>query len=249
MTTVVVVVLLAVIVAGLVGAGVVQRRSEHAVADFTDRDLTFYQVAYLAGGPKRVAETALAYLTWAGLIEVREGARAIAARGAHRRQADFAPVERALLATTPPEGGSPAYALGAAREAAAWVEGELAGLVIPRRVAATIAAIAIIPAMIAGVLAVALIVVLGGDGIGFLPVVPVLSVFVALAASVTRTPLTALGKAAVSRLSDLYDEDLRVAAAGVTSLPIERGLYLVALYGRPAMTGGLAALRRVTGSR
>jgi hypothetical protein len=31
----------------------------------------------------------------------------------------------------------------------------------------------------------------------------------------------------------------------VTSLPIERGLYLVAVFGRSVMTGELAPLRRV----
>jgi uncharacterized protein (TIGR04222 family) len=249
MINVVVVVLLAVIGAGVVAAGVLQRRAERSIPAYVERDLTFYQVAFLAGGPKRVAETALAYLTWAGLIDVREGARTIAARGANRKEVELAPVEKALLATTPPEGGSPAFALGAAREAAGFVEEDLSGLIIPRRVAVTIAGTAVAPAVLAGVLAVALIVALGGRQTGLLPAIPVLAAIVALVASLSRTRLTPLGRSLVEHLRDRYDEDLRVAAAGVTSLPIERGLYLVALYGRPAMTGGLAPLRRVTGAR
>jgi uncharacterized protein (TIGR04222 family) len=249
--TAIVVALLAVIAAAVVAALVLQRRAESTQPSLMDRDLTFYQVAYLAGGARRVAETALSYLIWAGLVDVREGARTVALRGAPSKDAELAPVERALVATIPAHGGSPTYALGAAREAARFVEDGLGGLIVPSKLATLVAVTAVAPSLLAGTIAIAVMVALRSRGapLGFMPVVPVLGLVVALVISVGRSRLTTSGRAALTHLLDLYDSDLNVAAAGVTSLPIERGLYLVALYGRPAMTGGLSGLRRITGSR
>jgi hypothetical protein len=57
--------------------------------------------------------------------------------------------------------------------------------------------------------------------------------------------LTNAGRAALAEEARRVRDDLETAQVGVTSLPIERGLYLVAVFGRSVMTGELAPLRRV----
>jgi hypothetical protein len=82
-------------------------------------------------------------------------------------------------------------------------------------------------------------------GVGFLPVVAVVAVIVVLTALPRGVRLTDAGRAVLRAERERFDPDLKIARVGVTSLPIESGLYIVALYGGDAMTGELSPLRRI----
>lgn len=212
-------------------------------------DLSFYEVALLAGGPRRVADTALAYLLWAGVVEVRETSRKLVLRTPPKAGQPLHPWESALVNTISREGSGPAFPLAAATDAAASIVDALPGLAVaPARAAGPIAA-AVAPAVVAGIGAGLWMWRRSADGLPleFVPLVPLMAAAVTLVAIRDRPRATRRGRQAVEALRRTYDADLAVAAAGVTSLPVERAMYVVALYGRPALTGGLSALRTVLG--
>jgi uncharacterized protein (TIGR04222 family) len=248
-----VVVLLVVIGLGVLAAAARQRRLSAAGRD-TPGELTTYQVAYLAGGSRRVAETALAYLTWANLVEARPGGRRLALVGRPREGVPLHPVERELLGRIPMEGGSPALPLSAAVAAAERSVGtpdlDLAGLVIDRRDRRFLHALVLVPALLSALGAGGLMVALAvrEAPIGLLPTVPLAAAIVSATALADRSFLTRTGREALAALEIRHRRDLALADMAVTSLPIEQGLYVVALRGRPAMTGNLAPLRRVIGA-
>jgi uncharacterized protein (TIGR04222 family) len=206
--------------------------------------VTFYQLAHLAGGRARVAEVAAAYLVWAGLVEARVNARTLALRAAPAADVELAPVERALIATIPPEGGRVAIPMSAARDAARWVEGNLVGLVVAGRQSWMVALPAIVTAVAAAVIS-AGVWLAAETAVGFLPVVSVVAVVVILTALPRGVRLTNAGREVLDVERERFDPDLPIAHVGVTSLPIESGLYIVALYGNDAMTGELSPLRRI----
>ncbi|MGF1666760.1 MAG: TIGR04222 domain-containing membrane protein [Acidimicrobiia bacterium] len=206
--------------------------------------VTFYQLAHLAGGRARVAEVAVAYLVWAGLVEARVNARTLALRAAPAASVELAPVEQALIATIPPEGGRPAIPMSAARDAARWVEGNLVGLVVAARQSWMVALPAMVSAVVAAVISVG-VAWASEISVGFLPVVTVVAAIVVLTALPRGVRLTNAGKEVLDVERERFDPDLPIAQVGVTSLPIESGLYIVALYGNDAMTGELSPLRRI----
>jgi uncharacterized protein (TIGR04222 family) len=206
--------------------------------------VTFYQLAHLAGGRARVAEVAVAYLVWAGLVEARANACTLALRSGPAANVELAPVEQALIATIPPEGGGPGLPMSAARDAARWVEGNLVGLVVAARQSWMVALPAMVSAVVAAVISVGVWLASEVD-VGFLPVVSVVAVIVALTALPRGVRLTNAGREVLEVERERFDPDLPIAQLGVTSLPIESGLYIVALYGNDAMTGELSPLRRI----
>jgi uncharacterized protein (TIGR04222 family) len=247
MTTTATVVLLAVIAAGVVASMVHAAALRAGAATSPAPDLSFYQVAYLAGGRKRVALVAFAYLFWSGLLEIRDGSRTVALLKQPPGDIDLAPVEEAILARVPMEGISTVPVQGAAEVAAGWVADEMPDLVTPPRVAWQLAALAIVPALLALAASLALIVSLdGGESPGLLATVPFVALAVVIVAWAARPGVTRQGRAVLAEAADRYEADLEIASVGVTSLPVERGMYIVALYGRNALTGGLLSLRRVT---
>lgn len=219
-------------------------------SDAPDAELVLYQVAMLAGGPRRVADTALSYLTWSGVVEVRESTNRLVRRVGIGQVPDLHPVEWSALAAINPEGVRPEAALGAAREAARQEVDGLDGLVVDARLR----------------LVLDLAVVLGCGGVvlaaiwwmlasqqpttGFVPLLAVTSLlYMAWWSSTGRPRVTGEGEAVLEQIRSRYDADLEVAALGVTSLSVERAMHLIALYGRDALTGGLSGLRKVlTGS-
>lgn len=208
--------------------------------------LEFYRVAYLAGGRSRVAEVALAYLVWVGLVEVRISTRTVALRSTPAEGAPLAPVERALLATIPAQGGKPTLSMAAARDAAGWLGSEMSGLVVPPRTSLLISLPSIIGSLLAAIVSLGVIIgVSPGTPLGILAIVPVVSLIVLLTTLRRGPRVTKAGRVALDQERDRLDPDLAIAQMGVTSLPIESGLYIVALYGRDAMTGQLAPLARV----
>lgn len=248
--TLVLVVSAALMVAGLAVAAALRARllagGDPAVPP---DDLSFYEVALLAGGPRRVADTALAYLTWAGVLEVRETSRKLVLRTPPRPGQPLHPWEAALVNTISRDGSGPAFPLAAATDAAAAIVDAIPGLAVAPAGAAGPVAAAVGPALVAGVGAGVWMWDRTGRGlpVEFVPLVPLLAAAVILVAIRDRPRATRRGRQAVETLRSHYDDDLTVAAAGVTSLPVERAMYVVALYGRPALTGGLSALRTVLG--
>ncbi|MDH4116259.1 MAG: TIGR04222 domain-containing membrane protein [Acidimicrobiia bacterium] len=238
--------LLVLIAIGVVASAILHGRVSRGSSP--PEELEFYQVAYLAGGPSRVAEVALSYLVWAGLVDVRSAAGSLALVSAPNRAVELAPVEKALVATIPPEGRTPGFPLGAAREAAAGVADRLSGLVVPPGLSLLALAPAVGASIIAAGIATAVMLsVEQGTPTGFLAIVPLVGVIVVLTAVSGRSRLTETGQQALADVRAARADDLALAELGVTSLPIESGLYIVALYGRPAMTGGLLSLRRLLG--
>lgn len=235
--------LLGLMALGVAISSVAHQRAARAGTGPAER-LTFYQLAHLAGGRARVAEVAIAYLVWAGLVEVRVNARTLALRSTPSEGVELAPVERALIAMIPSEGGRAALPMSAAREAARSVEASLGGLVVAGRQSWTVALPALVSAVVAAVISVG--VSLASDiSVGFLPVVAVVAVIVILTALPRGVRLTDAGRAVLGAERERFDPDLEIARVGVTSLPIESGLYIVALYGGDAMTGELSPLRRI----
>lgn len=240
-------VLAAAVVAGAAARSRVVSSQRVAIAP---HELSFYEAALLAGGRRRVADTALAYLVWAGVIEVRERTMRLVLRAPPRSQHPLAPVEEALLSSITMEGVAPALPMARAREAAGWVEHELVGLVVPARARAGVLGVMIVPAVLAAVVAAVWMLgeAVAGRDLGFVPVIPAIAAAVALVAWIDRPLVTREGERVLEELGRQFsDQDLEVAVSGVTSVPIERGLYLVALYGRRAMTGGLSGLRKLLG--
>ncbi|HSJ33586.1 MAG TPA: TIGR04222 domain-containing membrane protein [Acidimicrobiia bacterium] len=209
-------------------------------------DLSLYQVAMLAGGAARVSDTALAYLTWSGMIEIRESTDRLVRIPGMRTVPDLHPVESSILAAVDASGVRPEAAMGAGRQAA-------------REAVALPADLGVAPKLL---LALDLMAV-GGSGLvaswvawwtlsrdgaatGFVPLIGVLAVLYSAWWMFSGRPrITGAGAAGLESIRRQYDSDLALAAVGVTSLPAERAMHVIALYGRDALTGGLSGLRKV----
>ncbi len=210
-------------------------------------DPTFYQAALMAGGRRRVVETALGFLVWAGVIEVREATGQLVLRAAPPAGVRLEPVERALVNSVTMEGTPAGFPLSAAALAAADLEREMGDLMLSPRITAIIRFVTL---LVLGVTAVVVgwwteVRLAAGADVGWVPVLALLAVALGVWVAVAPPPVTGSGRQALERLRRRYDPDLEIAAIGVTSLPVERAMYVVALYGREALTGGLLSLRNI----
>jgi hypothetical protein len=85
-----------------------------------------------------------------------------------------------------------------------------------------------------------------GAAAGFVPLVGTLALVYAIWWALYGRPrVMGAGETCLERIRRDYDSDLALAAVGVTSLPAERAMHVIALYGRDALTGGLSGLRKV----
>jgi uncharacterized protein (TIGR04222 family) len=238
----------AVVLAVTVVGGVSYRR---AVVRSRRRDRgyepTVYQLAAMVGGERRVAEVAACFLVWTGTFEPRENTKRVVLAAAPNPNTEFHPVEIAMINTAGLEGASAAAVMGAGRAAAEAVPGDVPALAID---ADTRGRLAAIPGVVGSVVAL----VLGwwlldassaGNALGWAPVVFGVSLVVAGTAFVDPPFATEAGRRVIERRRTETEPDLQAAAAGVTNLPLVRGLTLVALYGKPAMTGNLIGLRNL----
>lgn len=209
-------------------------------------ELALYQLAMLAGGPKRVSDTALSYLTWVGMIDVRESTDRLVRITANTSVSDLHPVERAILGTITAVGVKPAAAVGAGRQAARDHVRGLDGLVVTPAglfVSGLVVAIGC-GSVLAG--AVWWLMTHSSPTTGFVPLLALLAVVYAIWwLAVGRPRTTGTGAQHLERVRSRYDGDLEVVAIGVTSLPMPRAMEIIALYGRDALTGGLSSLRKV----
>lgn len=208
---------------------------------------SFYQVAYLAGGRRRVAETALGYLILLGVVEVREQTRRLVLRTPPRPDDPLQPVELALVNSIPMDGIGPALPLAAARDGARRVEPTMGGLCIPP---ATAVALRALTATLSLVVALGVAVwsvgrLTSGLGMGWAPLLVPLAVGLGVWGGSARPIRTTVGRRLLAEMRRRHDPDLGMAAIGVTSLPAERAMYIVALYGRQMLTGGLLGLRNL----
>ncbi|GEM_PF-3416637 len=208
---------------------------------------TFYQAALMAGGRRRVVETALGFLVWAGVLEVRERTGCLVLRALPPPGARLEPVERALVNSVTAEGTPLSMPLAAASLAAAEMERRMEGLMPPPWLTAVVRFTTLV------VLGVTVVVagwwmeqrLAAGLDIGLVPLVALAGFGMGWWVLVAPSPVTGTGRASLERLRRRHDPDLEIASIGVTSLPLERAMYVVALYGRDALTGGLGSLRRV----
>lgn len=211
-----------------------------------DVELSLYQVAMLAGGPSRVSDTALSYLTWAGMLEVRESTDRLVRLPGMKAIPDMHPVELSILAAVDPAGVRPEAAMGSGRQAARETVSGLSGLVVEPavRTALDLVILAGCGAVVAG--AVWWTAARDGSSAGFVPLLGLTAfVYAAWWFAVGRPRVSGAGLALLEQIREKYDSDLQVAAIGVTSLPVERAMHVIALYGRDALTGGLSGLRKV----
>ncbi len=216
------------------------------IGEASDQDLTLYQIALLAGGPGRVSDTALSYLAWAGMIEVRESTDRLVRVVGVNTVPDLHPVELSVLGTIDAVGVRPEAAIGAGRLAAQREVRGLTGLVIEplTRLALAGTVVAGCGAVVAG--AAWWAASADPNTTGFVPLLALISVLYAGWWLLGGQPrLTGGGLATLESIRSRFDEDLEVAAIGVTSLPVERAMHVIALYGRDALTGGMSALRKV----
>lgn len=216
------------------------------LGDTPVRDLTLYQVAMLAGGPGRVSDTALAYLTWAGMIEVRESTNRLVRLVGVDTVPDLQPMEVAILGAIHPAGIRPEAAMSSGRRMARSEVNGLDGLIVDHVRAAV--ATGLVLAGSGGVLVASAwwMATAPAGTRGFVPLIALIAVVFGgwwLAAG--RPRLTRSGRRLLEGIRSRYDGDLQIAAIGVTSLPVERAMHVIALYGRDALTGGLSALRKV----
>lgn len=208
--------------------------------------LTLYQVAMLAGGPGRVSDTALSYLVWSGMLEVRDITDRLVRVVGINTVADLHPVELAVLGAVDPNGVRPEAAMGAGRMAARdHVEG-LAGLAVGSREGRWLDGIALVGS--GSVVGSGLWWLAAEDRtqIGFVPLMVLLAILYGIWWFASGRPRrTRAGDEVLEAMRRHYDEDLEIAAVGVTSLSLERAMHIIALYGRDALTGGLSGLRKV----
>jgi uncharacterized protein (TIGR04222 family) len=210
-------------------------------------ELTAYQVALLAGGRRRVAETALAYLTWAGVIDARESTKSLVLKAAPPKDTLLLEVERALVGSIAPSGTQPTMPLASAKEGARQIEASVTGLVIAESKRTALTLLTVLPSFVISAMGVAWGAqrVSAGLTVGFGPLIPVVAVIYGIWSLAVPPFLTSRGRRVLEKARVKYDEHLKVAQFGVTSLPVDQGMYLVALYGRDAMTGGLIPLQNV----
>lgn len=238
-----------VLVAGISAGAVMRVRAVSSSSPPDSDELSFYQLAYLSGGRKRVAETALAFLVWVDILEVRERTHRVVLRTPPASDQPLHPVEIAVLNLVPMDGIAVVIPRNAAAEMATRLVDELSGWLVSRSRLRVIRLVTALPAL--GVASVAGWWSVTNWGrempIGLLPVIGLAAVAVLLVSMVDRPVLTSHGVQTLETARAGLDDDLAVASSGVTSLRVERGIYVVALYGRQAMTGGLAGLRKVLG--
>lgn len=209
-------------------------------------DLSLYQVAMLAGGPGRVSDTALAYLTWSGMLEVRESTDRLVRIPGMRIVPDLHPVEVSVLAAVDSAGVRPEAAMGAGRQAAREAVSLPSGLVVEPRMLAVLDVLAVGGCCLVAAWVAWWSLVKNGSTAGFVPLVGVLAVVYAVWWTFYGRPrVMGDGEACLERIRRDYDSDLALAAVGVTSLSVERAMHVIALYGRDALTGGLSGLRKV----
>ena len=236
----------ALLAATMIAALLLSRSLRGAPGRVSPGELTLYQVAMLAGGASRVCDTALGYLTYAGYIEVRESTDRLVLRANARTADALHRVEIAILAALDPVGVRPEAAMGAGRKAAREFVHVPDSLVrSPGRMA--LADLVVLGGSSAAVVAAAWW-VLASEVVttGFVPLLAGLGVVLAAWwIWVGRPRLSRNGKEILEYLRQGFDSDLTVASIGVTSLPIERAMRIIALYGRDALTGGLSGLRKV----
>lgn len=211
-----------------------------------DRDLALYQVAMLAGGPQRVSDTALSFLTWSGMMEVRESTdRLVRVVGIHTVP-DIHPIEASILRATDATGVKAGAAMAAGRAAARAHISGLEGLTVtPISFLASALTVGIgCGAVVTG--AAWWVAASDSPTTGFVPLVALAAlVYAGWWLSAGRPRVTAAGQGALDRIRSRYDDDLQIAAIGITSLPLEKAMNVIALYGRDALTGGLSGLRKV----
>lgn len=208
-------------------------------------ELSLYQVALLAGGPARAADTALAYLAWSGMIEVREAADRLARPPGVLATPDLHPVELSVLEAVDPLGVRPEAAMAVGRRAARQSVGGLDGLVVGPIGRAVDLAVVGGCALVGGWAGWRGLISPSGEP-GTVALVALLALFYAgWWMTAGRPRLTRAGQAALESVRGRYDHDLALAAVGVTSLPLDRAMPVIALYGRDALTGGLSGLRKV----
>lgn len=210
------------------------------------QDLVLYQVAMLAGGPSRVSDTALSYLTWKGMVDVRESTdRLVRIAGPHSLP-DLHPVEASILGTITAVGVKPAAAMAAGRQAARDHIAGLDGLTVsPGGVFASGLAVLVGCGLVV-LGAVWWLLANPAGAIGFVPLIALMAlVYAGWWVTAGRPRTTASGEAVLERKRSRYDADLEIVAIGVTSLPIQKAMEVIALYGRDALTGGLSSLRKV----
>lgn len=209
-------------------------------------DLVLYQLAMLAGGPTRVSDTALSYLTWQGLVDVRESTDRLVRIGGPLSLPDLHPVEASILGSITAVGVKPAAAMAAGRQAARDHVAGLEGLTVsPGGVLVSGLAVLVgCGAVVVG--AVWWLMATTSGTIGFVPLIALMAlVYAAWWVTAGRPRTTASGEAVLERKRSRYDADLQVVAIGVTSLPMQKAMEVIALYGRDALTGGLSSLRKV----
>lgn len=209
-------------------------------------DLTLYQVAMLAGGPGRVSDTALSFLAWSGMLEAREiSDRLVRAIGVNPVP-DLHPIELAVLGAVDPTGVRPEAATGAAKVAAVEHVSGLEGLVVdPVRGRLVDLAVLLGCGGVAGA-GLWWLAAQEAGSTGFVPLVILVALLHAGWWFFSGRPRrTREGDSLVEALRRRYDRDLEIAAIGVTSLPLDRAMPIIALYGRDALTGGLSGLRKV----
>ena len=199
----------------------------------------------MVGGERRVAEVAAAFLVWIGTFEVRENTKRIVVAAAPSPNTDFHPVEVAMLNAAGLEGAPVGIVLGAGRAAAETIPDEIAALAIGHEARGRLAAV---PGVVGSVVALVLgwwmlVTSAAGDPLGWVPVLFGVALVVAGTAFIDPPYATDAGLRLIEERRTESEGDLDDAALGVTSLPLVRGLSLVALYGRPAMTGNLIGLR------
>ena len=224
--------------------GLVARRLVTA-GEAADRDLTLYQVAMLAGGATRVSDTALAFLTWSGMIEVRESTDRLVRVVGAESVPDHHPVEVAVLSALDRSGVRPEVAMAAGRSTARREVVGLEGLVVDRVRGGLLTGFVTLAS--AAVLVSALWwITRAGSTSGFVPLIAVVAVvFPGWWLMAGRPRVSRSGQRTLERIRARYDDDLQIAAIGVTSLPVETAMHVIALYGRDALTGGLSSLRKV----
>ena len=236
------------VLAATVTGGVWYRR---AVVQSRRRDRgyepTAYQLAAMVGGERRVAEVAAAFLVWTGTFEIRENTKRIALAAAPNPNTEFHPVEVAMINTAGLEGAPAGAVIGAGRAAAESVPRDVPALAVDSDTRGRLAAIP-------GVVGSAVALILGwwmlvassaGDPLGWTPVVFGVALIVAGTAFIDPPFATEAGRAVIERRRNETEADLEAAAAGVSNLSLVRGLTLVALYGKPVMTGNLIGLRNL----
>ncbi|MFP3913414.1 MAG: TIGR04222 domain-containing membrane protein [Actinomycetota bacterium] len=211
-----------------------------------DHDLALYQVAMLAGGAGRVSDTVLSFLTWSGMLEARDISDRLVRVVGVNSVSDLHPVELAVLGAVDPAGVRPEAAMGAGRLAALHHVGGLEGLVVDPGARRAVDAMVIFGCGAVAGSGVWWLAAREGPMAGFVPLLALVALLYAGWWFFFGRPYrTRNGEKILEDLRVRFDDDLQIAAVGVTSLPLERAMHIIALYGRDALTGGLSGLRKV----